>query len=194
MKVISIRWDPAVFCNTGILLLNRKWGDTIKIFVPVVLLRHFCFPCTAACLFSFPSSAVEVGQFWGLFWRAGFMGGEVRLCLEKQAPMLYKVCTVSPHIGHLLKWDGNNNNLWKREKTCEFAADFFLLSSSGALILALFLNVPTIMKSRLSKSPSHPHPLLFLFKVLHVQSTEMTLGGRVFIIITHSQPMENNIK
>ncbi len=50
-----------------------------------------------------------------MFGRAGFMGGEVRLCLEKQAGMLYKVCLVSPCTSHLVKEDGNYSKLWKCE-------------------------------------------------------------------------------
>lgn len=67
------------------------------------------------------------------------MGGEVRLCLEKQAGMLYKVCSVSPCTGHLVKWDGNYSKLWIRETNCDrLCLPWQVLCVSQALLFLLF--------------------------------------------------------
>lgn len=115
------------------------------------------------------------------------MEAEVRLCLEKQAGMLYKVCLVSPHTSHLVKWDGNYNKLWKCEKNCDHLCLLWQISCLSLALLLFYVFLPTLIISRLSKSLSHPHPLYFFspdsihkddseWKCFHIQHTVAAIG------------------
>lgn len=93
--------------------LNRKWCNTKDIFMPVVLLKHL-FPQCRHLL-------ILLAVVWGgggslmkcVRLRKQFMGGGVRLSLEKQTGMLYEMCLVSPRTSHLVEQDGNYDKLWK---------------------------------------------------------------------------------